>query len=87
MWEKITGWSRLLWDAGQQTQENRADIKQLRADFARVFQAIQTLAVENETLRTALQHERELRLKDLENLELKLRLQIAEELHRLPPGN
>ena len=48
------------------------------------------LRQENEALRQALQqalqHERELREAAIRELELKLRLQIAEELRRLPPN-
>ena len=41
---------------------------------------------DNELLWNALQHERELRERDIENLKLELRLQISEELRRLPPS-
>ena len=45
------------------------------------------LIAQNETLRHDLAQEREERADDLEKIELRLRLQISEELRRLPPNN
>ena len=93
MWERISFWLKLLWDAGKETQENRADIERLDAGHRETQQFIQALAVENEILRKdnemlrqQLQHERELRERDHHDLQREIRLQIAEALHRLPPA-
>jgi len=97
MWEKIAAWIRLLWDTGKQTEDNRADIKQFAEDQRRLFHLVQFLVGDNQKLRDdnqalrdelrqALQHERELRERDIREIELKMRLQISEELRRLPPA-
>lgn len=44
------------------------------------------IEAEREARKTELEHERELRRKGLENLELRLRLEIAEKLRHLPPN-
>lgn len=86
MWEKLTGWLRFLWEAGEQTQNNTLSIEKLHANDERFLEYAKALAHENELLRQALQHERELRERDIIELKLELRLQISEELRRLPPG-
>jgi hypothetical protein len=86
MWERISFWLRLLWDAGKETRENRVDIEALQAANIELFEFLQALAVENERLRDELRHERELRERDLRELKLELRLQISEELRRFPPA-
>ncbi|MDQ3813981.1 MAG: hypothetical protein M3347_08520 [Armatimonadota bacterium] len=104
MWEKLTGWLRLLWDSGKQVQEHSAAIRELDNSDRVLIELVRSvltqqellrkdnelLRQENEALRQALQqalqHEHELRERDIRELELKLRLQIAEELRRLPPA-
>ena len=86
MWEKLTGWLRLLWEAGEQTQKNTLSIEKLHANDERFLEYAKALAAENDLLRQALQHERELRERDIEKIKLELRLQISEELRRLPPA-
>jgi hypothetical protein len=85
MGEKFVGWLKLLWDAGEKTVEHSAAIDDLQENDRRLLQLIQTLAGENERLRDELRHGRELRERDLRELKLELRLQISEELRRLPP--
>ena len=87
MWEKLAAWLRLLWEAGKQAEDNRADIKLLAEDQRRLFHVVQILVNDNQKLRDDLRHEHELRERDARELELKLRLQISEELRRLPPAD
>ncbi len=47
---------------------------------------IRALATQNELLRREFAHEREKRADEIEKLELRLRLQVSEELRRLPPS-
>jgi SMC interacting uncharacterized protein involved in chromosome segregation len=93
MWEKLIGWLRFLWDAGKETQENGAAIQELDANQRVLIELVRTvlsqqdtLRAENAALRQALEHERELREREIANLKLELRLQISEELRRLPPA-
>lgn len=93
MWENLVGWLHLLWDAGKQTQDNRNDIRDLAQDHEDLTNVIRVLATQNELLRKDLEavraelaHERALREAQGRELELKLRLQLSEELRRLPPG-
>lgn len=94
MWEKLIGLFQLLWDAGKQAQDNRADIESLAEKHERLNEVVRILATQNVTLhneteavRAELRHERELRERDNRELELKLRLQISEDLRRLPPDS
>ena len=94
MWEKLVGWLQLLWDAGKQAQDNRNDIRDLAQDHQDLSDVVRILATQNELMRgeleavrAELRHERELRERENRETELKLRLQISEELRRLPPGD
>ena len=86
MWEKLTGWLRFLWESGQQTEKNTLANEKLHANDERFLEYAKALAAENELLRQEVRHLREKHADELEKLELKLRLQIAEELRRLPPA-
>ena len=86
MWERLIGWFHMMWDAGKKVEAHSDAIDELQESDRRIIRALQTLAAENELLRQALLHERELRERDGKELELKLRLQISEELRRLPPA-
>ncbi len=81
MWERLIGWLQFLWDAGRETKENSSAIRELRQNDLELYEAMRALALQNEilrkdneVLRQALQHERELRERDMQELELKLRL-------------
>ena len=87
MWEKLVDWIRLLWDTGTEVKELRADVEVLQANERRTNELIRALATQNELLRRELGHEREKRADEIEKIELRLRLQISEELRRLPPGS
>jgi hypothetical protein len=90
MWERITGWLRLLWDSGLQAKINSEEIKKLRrADEKFIGYALtlekrnELLSKDIEMLRQQLQHERELRERDIKELKMALQLQISEELRRI----
>ena len=88
MWEKLASWFRFLWNSGEQVERNVADIKELQEDNRRLTLLVQALIDQNERLvaetRQSLTHERELRESGLRELKLELRLQLSEELRRLP---
>jgi hypothetical protein len=93
MWEKLAGWLQFLWNSGQEVKDNSSAIRELRQNDLELYEALRSLAMQNEllrkdneALRQALHHERELREGEMRELKLELRLQIAEELRRLPPG-
>ena len=93
MWEKVIGWLRFLWDSGKETRENTAAIQELDNNQRVLIELVRTvlsqqeiLRADNDSLRQALQHERELRERDIKELKLEMRLQISEELRRLPPA-
>jgi len=85
MWQQIINWVRLLWDTGKEFQQMRTELKDLQNDQRATYEFMQALANQNELLRQELRHERELRERDLKELKLEIRLQIAEGLRRLPP--
>ena len=94
MWQKLISWARLLWDAGEEMQRIRTEVKDLHTGQSDSNELIRVLAIQNELLRKdnemlrgELRHERETRAAELEKLELRLRLQLSEELRRLPPGD
>ncbi len=97
MLERLTGWFRLLWDAGKYLQEHSAEIKASKEEETRLLNLVQLLAVQNQQLKSDLNHERELREQQIESLrreladaqektELRLRLEISERLRQLPRG-
>ncbi len=86
MWERLIGWFHMMWDAGKKVEAHSGAIDELQESDRRIIRALQTLAAENDLLRQALQHERELRERDIEKIKLELRLQISEELRRLSPA-
>ena len=93
MWEQLIGWFQLLWNTGKDVRELQNDVEILHADLEKAYELIQVLATQNELIRRDLEQshrnlaqEREKRADDLEKIELRLRLQISEELRRLPPA-
>ena len=86
MWEQLTGWIQLLWNTGKDVRELQDDVEKLQASEKKIYEFMQVLATQNELLRRDLNQEREKRADDLEKIELRLRLQISEELRRLPPA-
>ena len=87
MWQQIVAWARLLWDTGQEVQRIRDEVKGLQEAQSDTNELVRTLALQNELLRRDLAQEREKRADELEKIELRLRLQLSEELRRLPPSN
>ena len=85
MWEQLIGWAQLLWNAGKDVRELQNDVETLDADLEKAYELIQVLATQNELLRRDLEGERQKRADELEKIELRLRLQLSEELRRLPP--
>ena len=85
MWENLIDWFRLLWDSGRQLRQQGAAIENLEEKTEYLVEIVQALNVENQRLRDQIGHERELREGAIREIELRLRLQIAEELRRLPP--
>ncbi len=85
MWEQLTGWIQVLWNTGKDVRELQDDIENLQANEEKAYELIQALATQNELLRRDLNQEREKRADELEKIELRLRLQMSEELRRLPP--
>jgi FtsZ-binding cell division protein ZapB len=86
MWQSIVAWARLLWNTGKEVVELQAEVESLLEKDRELYQYVQMLAIDNENLRRELQHEREKRADEIEKIELRLRLQISEELRRLPPS-
>ena len=90
MWEKLASWFRFLWNSGKLVEQNVADIKDLQEDNRRLALLVQSLIDQNERLASEMRqsalHERERQEGGLRELELKLRLQLSEELRRLPPA-
>lgn len=87
MWERVTGWLRLLWDSGLQVKINSEEINKLRKADEQFIEYAHTLGTQNELLskdhemlRQQLQHERELRERDIRELKTELRLQVSEAL-------
>ena len=89
MWQKIGGWFKLLWDAGRDLEEHSSAIRELQHRNQRFAHDFEHLFDQNERLREELHYERELRAAafikftdELEKMELRLRLQISEELRK-----
>lgn len=87
MWETLTAWFRVLWDSGKQIEKNGDDIKALQEDNEHLTRLVQVLINEQERMREALKHERELRESNLREVRLEQQLRISEELRRLPPAS
>ena len=93
MWEKVISWVNWLWDSGKEVQTHGVAIKELdqnQRKFLELLSAVSRsqsdLFKDNEMLRQQLQHERELRERDIRELKTELRLQISEELRRIDKG-
>lgn len=86
MWEKLAGWAQFIWEAGRQTRDNSEEIRRLKEENLRLVSALHTLSDQHERLRDEIRHEREIRESNLRELRLELRLQLSEELRRLPPA-
>ena len=86
MWQQIVSWARLLWDTGEEVQRLRAEVRDLQLAQSDSNDLMRALATQSELLHREIQHEREKRADELEKIELRLRLQMSEELRRLPPG-
>lgn len=93
MWQRLIGWFKLLWDAGEKINEHTTAIGELGESDGQLLHLLQALATrlellqkDNEMLRQQLQHERQQQRDELKKIELRLRLQLSEELRRLPPG-
>lgn len=88
MWERLGGWFRLLWDAGEKFNQHSTAIDELQKSNQQLVQAIEYLLERNrrreDEVEQRLRQESEKRADELEKIELRLRLQISEELRRLP---
>ncbi len=87
MWQQIVDWARLLWNTGEEVQDLRREVNDLQNRQSETNELIRVLATQNELLRRDLAGEREKRADELEKIELRLRLQMSEELRRLPPSS
>ena len=85
MWQQIVDWARLLWNTGEEVQDLRREVNDMQLAQSDLNELIRVLATQNELLRRDLAQEREKRADELEKIELRLRLQMSEELRRLPP--
>ena len=85
MWQQIVDWARLLWNTGEEVQDLRREVNDMQLRQSETNELIRVLATQNELLRRDLAQEREKRADELEKIELRLRLQMSEELRRLPP--
>ena len=65
----------------------RERVNDLKLDQGKSNEILNELIAQNETLRCDLAQEREMRADELEKIELRLRLQMSEELRRLPPSD
>ena len=61
-------------------------VKSLRRAQDNSTVLVHELALQNKLLRRELEREREKRADELEKIELRLRLELSQELRRLPPG-
>ncbi len=86
MWQQIVDWARLLWNTGEEVQDLRREVNDLQLRQSEINELIHILATQNELLRRDLEGERQKRADDLEKIEVRLHLQISEELRPLPPG-
>lgn len=93
MWQQIVAWFRLLWGMSDDVQRLRSDVRDLQLGEQYTHDFMTALAAQNELLRKdndmlrrELEIERERSVNESEKMELRLRLQISEEL-RLHPSD
>ena len=92
MLERLIGWFRVVWDAGNTLESHSESFRELRQSDKEQLTAVQVLALQNQQLRD----ERELRQTEVaalrrglaqmqQNLELRLRLEVSQAMRQLPP--
>jgi hypothetical protein len=79
MWKKILDYFTHLLTLAQATQENKAEIKELRQELRDLTYVVHELRAEFRTLRGEQQH-------NLEKVVLKLENELLRFERRLPPG-
>lgn len=89
MWPRIASWFKIIWDAGDDINKQGVAIRKLQESNQYLVRTIEFLLERDERrekeLGRRLRQESEKRADELEKIELRLRLQISEELRRLPP--
>jgi predicted RNase H-like nuclease (RuvC/YqgF family) len=85
MWQKVLDFARLLWNQGEETKKNSAAIKELQQEHAHMSRQIHVLAAHNQQLLQELEHYKQIVAKDLENLELRMKMDRLESGRALPP--
>ena len=85
MLEQPWSWARLLRNSGADTQKTAEQSKTVQDEVDRLSELVQILAIEEAQREQKLNHLRARDGKDLENLELRLRLGLSEKLRYLLP--
>ncbi len=85
MLKEIWASFRVLWNNGADTAKNADHIKNVEDELSQLSELVQILAVRDAQHERELTHQRELHQKELENVELRLRLELSEKLRQLPP--
>lgn len=83
MWKQLYEWARQLVSLSQDTERNRADIKDLREEFDRLTAIVQKLAFEVQRLSEKIDYAREAEISEREKMALKIENEMLKFERRL----
>lgn len=85
MLQKLIQFVQMLWDRGEEVKRLSTKVDELEDENDRMRRAMEFLVARDEARSQEIQHIREVLGKDMENLELRLKLKMLEESRQLPP--
>ena len=85
MWQKLLDIARQIWDNGEETRKNANRIAELEEELYGVSSALGRAVFELARTNDRLEHQAHQHALELQNLELRLRLELSEQLRQLPP--
>jgi len=86
MWQKLLDIARQIWNNGEETRKNTNRIAELEEELDWVSSELGRAVFELARTNDRLEHQARQHALELQNLELRLRLELSEQLRQLPPA-
>jgi len=86
MWQKLIEIARQIWNNGEDTRKNTSRIAEVEDELEAVSSALGRTVFELARTNDRLDHQAHQHALELQNLELRLRLELSEKLRQLPPS-
>jgi hypothetical protein len=85
MWQKLLDIAHQIWTNSEETRKNTGRIADLEEELEVTSSALQRTIFELARTNDRLQYQAQQHAVEMQNLELRLRLELSEKLRQLPP--